>query len=102
MSLQDFFDKCETSVELHNAFTIDWSVKGMGFGQFFFRPSEDGKVHISNECCSKEFIKKVLYMMVDEAVLQNEPSIRHNSENNQTDLFDQQEHDDRLMDKMGR
>jgi hypothetical protein len=69
MSMQDFFDKCETKVDLSHNFNIEWSFAGTGFGSFRFYNGEDGKLHISNECCSKTFIKQILCLMVEEAVL---------------------------------
>ena len=70
MSLQDFFNTCPTGVHLDKSFTVEWSVTGMGFGQFYFYTDPaDGKIHIDNECMSCDSIKKVLCAMVDQAVL---------------------------------
>jgi len=69
MSLQDFFDKCPDSVVLCDGFTIQWSQPGIGFGSFYFQVKEDGTILIDNEAMSREFIKKILNKLVDEAKL---------------------------------
>ena len=47
---------------------VQWSEKGMGFGEFAFY-NKGGKVYCDNECCDREFIKKMLCKMVDDCVL---------------------------------
>jgi hypothetical protein len=69
MSLQDFLDKCPELVELHGPVSLSWSVPGVGFGQFSFKTKEDGTLVIDNELMSRDFIKHVLCMMVDQAEL---------------------------------
>ena len=52
--------------------TVQWSVKGFGFGEFtFYNKKVKGKwqVFCNNECCDRAFIKKVLSKMVDDCVL---------------------------------
>lgn len=72
--IQKWFDSMEDSALLHDEFTISWSMKGIGFGQYgFYTSKEDGKIHIANECMGKESIKKVLGILVDSAVL-DDPS----------------------------
>lgn len=71
MSLQDMFEKISDSVEI-SPFTVFWSMKGVGWGQYNFYMDENNIVHIQNECMSRESIKKVLCMMVDEAVLDDD------------------------------
>jgi hypothetical protein len=73
MSIQDFLDRCEDSVDFAGDFTIMWSEKGRGFGQYCFYTGTDGKIHIVNECDGKETIKRLLNKMVDEAILDDEP-----------------------------
>lgn len=68
MSLRDTFDKFEDGVSLHGPFGIDWSLKGIGFGQFYFY-EKDGKIYCNNECMSKESIKRALNAMVDQCEL---------------------------------
>lgn len=46
---------------------INWSVKGVGFGEYAFF-QRDGKIYCDNETMSREAVKKVLCMMVDQAV----------------------------------
>lgn len=50
---------------------ISWSVEGVGFGEYAFW-QEDGKIYCDNECMSRESVKKVLCMMVDQAVFPEE------------------------------
>ena len=51
-------------------FQLNWSAANCGFGQFYFyHDKRDGKIHCSNECKDKEFIKAVLCNMVDNCVL---------------------------------
>jgi hypothetical protein len=52
---------------------FQWSCKGKGFGEFSFRTLEDGKIICSNEMESKEFIKLMLFKMVDDCVLEDKP-----------------------------
>ena len=68
MSLRDLFDKLEDGVSLHGSFRFDWTLKGIGFGQFYFY-EKDGKVYCNNEYMSKEYIKRALCAMVDQCEL---------------------------------
>jgi len=68
MSLQDFFDSCETYCEPDGHGGYNWSKEGCGFGQFYFY-TKDNKLMCSNELMSKEFIKEMLCLMVDECEL---------------------------------
>lgn len=52
---------------LYHPFIIEWSVKGVGFGEYAFW-MKDGKIHCDNEAMSRESVKRVLCMMVDQAV----------------------------------
>lgn len=70
--IEEFFNHLSDEVFLNAGFQIDWAVKGIGFGGFYFHQDENGIIRISNECMSKDFIKKVLCMMVDKAILQDE------------------------------
>ena len=81
MSIRDFLDRCEDSIDLVGGFTINWSEKGRGFGQYCFYQTDDGEIHISNECDGKETIKRILNRMVDEAILDDEPFRRQESQN---------------------
>ena len=73
MSLKNFMDSCPNEASLMNSFDIRWSVKGVGFGSYFFRVVDEGDVHIANEGMGKESIKKVLCQMVDDAILDDAP-----------------------------
>lgn len=80
MSIQDFLDSCGDGVDLHQPFTISWSMKGVGFGQYRFYTDENGQLHIDNECMSKNSIKRVLEIMVDNAILDDPMLPRKDSE----------------------
>jgi len=58
---------------------LGWSAKGIGFGSFYFyeKKDDDGniKLYCENECMSKEFIKRMLCIMVDDAIM-NDPSTK--------------------------
>lgn len=63
------FDKLEDKTAPHcDQFTISWTAKGVGFGQFHFY-KKDEKWYCNNECMSKDFIKRVLSTFVDEVEL---------------------------------
>ncbi len=51
---------------------IQWSVKGVGFGEYAFF-QRDGKIYCDNETMSRESVKKVLCLMVDQAVFPEDP-----------------------------
>lgn len=79
MSIQDFFDNCEDEIDVGDGFTINWSEKGRGFGQYCFYHGDNRKLHISNECDGKNTIKRILNRMVDEAILDDEPFTRQDN-----------------------
>jgi hypothetical protein len=56
--------------DLMNGFQIKWSVKNIGWGEFYFY-NKDENIHCSNELMSKEFIKSILNNMVDNCILDN-------------------------------
>jgi hypothetical protein len=68
MSFKKLFDSMDNHVDLHSKFGIDWSVTGIGFGQFYFY-EEDGGIYCDNESMSKNFIKMVLCQLVDQCEL---------------------------------
>lgn len=80
MTIQAFLDSMEDSccpvvyteegIESSSA-TFAWSAKGIGFGSFVFY-EKDGELRCENECMGKEFIKKLLCNMVDEATMNDE------------------------------
>lgn len=77
MSLRDFFNGCPTSVHLDKGFTIEWSLTGIGIGQFYFYTDPtDGKIHIDNECMSRDKIKQVLCEMVNQAILNDDREVK--------------------------
>lgn len=72
MAIEDLLNKLGKHTTLCNSFDLQWSQPGVGFGSFYFRAKDDGFVEISNECMSKNFIKRVLCQMVDDAVLDDD------------------------------
>lgn len=48
--------------------SMNWTVKDVGFGQFYFYYDDQGKLHISSETMGPNFVKKVLGTMVDSAI----------------------------------
>ena len=63
------FDKFPNGISITISgkyFIIHWSVKGRGFGDYTFWQEGD-KIMCDNECDSKESVKKVLCMLVDNA-----------------------------------
>lgn len=47
---------------------IDWSERGVGFGQLGISIEESGEITLANEFMTKEFVKKVLYAAVDKII----------------------------------
>lgn len=78
MGLREYFDSFETNAEFRGDFTVIWSKKGTGFGQFHFYEGKDGKMHCDNETMGRPFIKGILAAMVDKCAMDdphpNEPS----------------------------
>lgn len=71
MSILEMLDRVENGIDI-DRFTISWSMKGIGWGQYHFYMGNDDKVHIQNECMSRESIKKILCMIVDAVVLDDD------------------------------
>ncbi len=55
-------------VDLMRDFQINWSVKNIGWGEFYFY-NKNGNLHCSNELMSKAFIKDILCKMIDDCIL---------------------------------
>ena len=53
----------------HDYLIIKWGVPGTGWGEFYCKTDQTGKLIIDNECMSKDFIKKIFNRMIDEAIL---------------------------------
>jgi hypothetical protein len=53
---------------VYHPITVHWSMKGTGFGEFTFY-LVDGKLHCQNEMMSRDFIKVMLCLLVDKAIL---------------------------------
>lgn len=61
-----------TQLTVSGSLNIHWSIKGIGFGSTGIE-SDDENIMIYNECMSKQFLKKLLCKLVDDAVLDLEP-----------------------------
>jgi len=58
---------------LYHPVVINWIVKDCGFGEIKFY--QDGnKIYCDNELMSKDFIKAILCLIVDKAILTMEPA----------------------------
>lgn len=67
-NLRKGFENIEDSCTLSGASVLfEWSAKGCGFGQLYFYQAEDGKLHCDSETMGKEFVKRMLCQMVDDA-----------------------------------
>lgn len=58
-------------------FTLCWGETGVGFGEavFYWSNHEEGgpmKLYCENECMGKEFIKRMLCRMVDDATFKDD------------------------------
>ncbi len=54
-------------------FGIDWSARGVGFGQVYFAVGPKGELHIDTECMSDLFVTELLAFVVSQATKDNEP-----------------------------
>lgn len=51
-------------------FTIKWAKKKVGFGQFtVYHKGKSKRLYIANEFMSKDFIKKIINKLINDAVL---------------------------------
>jgi len=74
MSLHEMFEKLEDRCYPNGTTAFQWTAKGCGFGEFYFYTKEgDNTIYCDNEMMSKEFVKKMLCEMVDNAVM-NDPN----------------------------
>jgi len=58
---------------LYHPVVINWIVKDCGFGEIKFYQDGD-KIYCDNELMSKDFIKAILCLIVDKAILTMEPA----------------------------
>lgn len=70
--LSEIFDSMLTNIECefmfngeYHLFSIPWSEKGRGFGEYCFFVGEDRKIHLDNESDLPKTVKKVLDDLVD-------------------------------------
>ncbi len=52
-------------------FEVRWATVSAGFGGFSFR-LKDGKIYCDNEGCKRDFVKRVMCKLVDEAILDDD------------------------------
>lgn len=78
--IRAYFDRMtDRCAEANGSITLFWSAKGVGFGQYFIYTGEDERIHIDSECMSRESVKKILNIMVDQAIFDDE--VRHEARN---------------------
>lgn len=70
-NIQKMLDMCYDDVELHHSFALNWSLKGKGFGQLYFYVDNNKNLRCSNEMLSKDSIKRILNLMVDQCILED-------------------------------
>ena len=70
MSLKEFFDKHPNECKVVGHATFNWSLKGCGFGQLHFY-IRNGKTHCDNECMSKETVKEIMNILIDNCEFDN-------------------------------
>lgn len=74
--LQERFDRLEDSCGpwsddsiMEQVAAFSWTAKGIGFGTFTFYTDTKGRLHCDNETMGRDFIKRMLNKMVDDAIL---------------------------------
>jgi hypothetical protein len=68
MSLKESFKQLEDVCHPQTNVGFSWSAKDIGFGEFvFIWNDKKNRLDIHTETMSKEFIKRMLCQMVDEA-----------------------------------
>jgi len=60
----DSLQKFKTDTE---GFVLNWSCKGIGFGQLTIHQTKEGQFKIDTECMGDEFAKAVLCKLVDQS-----------------------------------
>lgn len=56
---------------MSGSLTLDWSARGIGFGQLHFYKGADGKLHADTECMDRQFVRSVLLRLADEVVIED-------------------------------
>ena len=52
----------------NGGFNLTWGAQGIGFGEITFFLDRKNKLHCRSECMGRDFVKKALAAMVDQAV----------------------------------
>ena len=68
MKTTDWDDKNNYCVPVQNTLYMKWGISGFGFGELFFYEKDD-QMYCDNELMSKDTIKKILNVMVDNCEL---------------------------------
>ena len=64
---QKILDGCNSHAQFDAEFVLSWSEKGRGFGEYaFYWDKEKKKMMCDNEADSKEDVKRMLLLMVDQ------------------------------------
>lgn len=70
MSIKDFFNSCKDDCCVEGNASFKWSLKGSGFGGLYFY-QKNGKTHCDNECMSKETVRKIMNILIDNCEFDN-------------------------------
>jgi len=68
--IRKWFNDMEDSQNINGngSIYVSWVRKGKGFGEFYLSIDKDsGKLYLDDEIMGKDFVKKVLCALVDEA-----------------------------------
>jgi len=57
----------------NGGFMVSWGVENFGFGTTTFYIKKDGTLGCDNECCSREFVDRVLTELAKRATLADGP-----------------------------
>ena len=63
-----------TGVVIHEGFQVNWQTISAGFGELYFYLGDDQKIHCSNECMSRNFVRSVLLKLAEDVILDDERS----------------------------
>lgn len=56
-----------SGIDLIKPIYFNWHVDGLGFGQLYFYQDEDGTIHCDNELLTKETVKKIFDLLLDQS-----------------------------------
>ncbi len=73
-NLRKSFEKIEDSCSPTESVLFEWTAKDCGFGQLYFYTDEKGVLRCDSETMGKEFAKRMLCQMVDDAQFHDYPN----------------------------